>query len=273
MSDITASDLSPPDAAEPGPAPPLPVAARYGLALAFVAVATLVAFVVDKLIQAPNLSLVFVLPVVMAAVSFGWGPALAAALAGVLAFDFFFVEPRYSLLVANPTDLWALALLLVIAAVVSSVAAQSRLRALEAREAAVQAEALHDLAHVIIRSPPPAEVARAAAEALARLFNAPAVVLVERDGVLGAPMLAGGATLSPADREAATVALTSQLPTRAETYPVGGASFDFWPVQGAHGRSVLGVRLGGGDKGRPSDPQRLVEIVGAYLAVSLARAG
>ena len=75
----------------PGPfqspaAPPAP-SVRYGLTLAAVAAATLVAFVVDHLIQTPNLSLIFVLPVVFAAAGFGWGPALAAAVAGVAAYE------------------------------------------------------------------------------------------------------------------------------------------------------------------------------------------
>src|SRR5882757_8817763 len=70
---------------------PLPLAARYALSLAMVVAATVVAFIVDHLIQSSSLSLVFVLPVVIAAASCGWGPAMAAAVAGVLALDFFFV--------------------------------------------------------------------------------------------------------------------------------------------------------------------------------------
>jgi two-component system sensor histidine kinase KdpD len=111
----------------------------YGAGLALVAAATIIAFVVDHLVQAPNLSLVFVLPVTVAALSFGWGPALVSALVSVAVFDFLFVEPRMSFQVASPTDLWALALLLLVAAIASTVGAQSRRRAVEARRAAIQA--------------------------------------------------------------------------------------------------------------------------------------
>src|SRR6185312_16306012 len=114
------------------------------------AAATLAAVLVDEVQAVPNLSLVFVLPVVIAAVSFGWGPALAAAVAGVLAFNFFLIPPRYTLRVADPSNLWALILLLIVAAIVSAVAAQSRRRAMEALNAAGQATALQALAQGLV---------------------------------------------------------------------------------------------------------------------------
>ena len=76
---------------------PLSAFARYGLALALLAAATLAAVLFDQLTHAPNLSLVFVLPVVIAGASLGWGPALTAAVGGSLAFNFFLIAPRYTL--------------------------------------------------------------------------------------------------------------------------------------------------------------------------------
>src|SRR5665213_1569688 len=116
-----------------GSAPPW---LRYVLSLLMVAAATVAAVVADQAVRIPNLSLIFVLPVVIAAVSFGWKPAMAAAVAAVLAVNFFLVAPRYTLNVADPANVWALGLLLVTAAIVSAVAAQSRRRALVAWEAA-----------------------------------------------------------------------------------------------------------------------------------------
>ena len=45
----------------------------YVLALPLCALATLAAVMVDRWVAVPNLSLVFVLPVVILAVTFGWG--------------------------------------------------------------------------------------------------------------------------------------------------------------------------------------------------------
>ena len=90
----------------------------HAAALALVGVATAAAIAVDHLVAAPNLSLIFVLPVVIAAVTFGWGPSLLAAIAGVFAFNFFLLEPRYSLQVDDPANVWAVGLLLIVAAIV-----------------------------------------------------------------------------------------------------------------------------------------------------------
>src|SRR5262245_13986268 len=82
---------------DPRPAPPsLPLIAQYGLALVLVALATGLAFLVQHLISAPNVTLIYVLPVIISATLFGWGPSLLTVAVGVVAFDFFFTEPYYS---------------------------------------------------------------------------------------------------------------------------------------------------------------------------------
>ena len=109
---------------DPRPATPpsLPLIAQYGLALVFVALATGLAFLVQHLISAPNVTLIYVLPVIISATLFGWGPSLLAVALGVVAFDFFFTEPYYSLTMMNPSEIWAAVLLFVIASIVTSVA-------------------------------------------------------------------------------------------------------------------------------------------------------
>lgn len=241
----------------------------YGVAFVLVAAATLLAFVIDHLIAAPNVTLIFVLPVVIAAASFGWGPALAASVAGVLAFDFFFTVPYYSLRIDSPSDIWAAALLLVIAAIVSSVAAQSRRRAVEGAKASERAEALHGLAHLVVQSAGVADVGQGTADALARIFEAPAVVLVRREGHLETVGLAGD-VLSSADFEAAQWTIENRKPLHGDSYPFETSKFDFWPIcrDGAP-EAVIGI--GGLDRraARPDDPARYVELAGAYLAASL----
>ncbi|HEX3363903.1 DUF4118 domain-containing protein [Phenylobacterium sp.] len=244
----------------------------YGLSVLLVAAAGLVAFVVDHIVSTPDLSLIFVLPVIVAALSFGWGPALIAAMLSVAIDDFFFIEPRFTFRVASPSDVWALALLLVVAAIASTVGAQSRGRALAARRAAQQAEALRGLAHAVIEAEPTSALLKIAATALSRIFDAPAVVLAEKAGKLWPAAANGGATLSAADQEAAHWALANDKPTRGETYPFDQAAFDFWPVQTpANHRLVLGVKLVGLSGGRPREPGRQVELVAAYLSAATAR--
>jgi len=248
----------------------LPAAAQYGLALVLVVFAALLAFVVEHLVAGLDLTLIFVVPVVVGAVAFGWGPALTAAIAGVLAFDFFFTEPYYSLRISSPGDLWSAALLLVIATIVSSVAAESRRRALEAREAADQASSLRGLAHLVIEGHPEWEVLRAAATALHRTFRAPAVILLKSGDSIAPVATAGSPELTDADREAALGALESHLTLRAGTYPYDESAFDFWPVAARGGLEwIIGVSFVRARRERPASPERYVDIVRGYVAAAV----
>jgi K+-sensing histidine kinase KdpD len=98
---------------------------RYLAAFAMTAVATVVAVGVDSTVTIPNLSLVFVVPVIIAGVSLGLGPSLCSAILGALAFNFFLTEPRYSLAVDDPANIWAIGLLFVVGLIVSGVAPMS----------------------------------------------------------------------------------------------------------------------------------------------------
>ncbi|HUN97144.1 MAG TPA: DUF4118 domain-containing protein [Bradyrhizobium sp.] len=102
-----------------------------------VALATGLAFLAQRLISAPNVTLIYVLPVIISATLFGWDPSLLTVVVGVVAFDFFFTEPYYSLTITSPSDIWAAVVLFVIASIVTSVAAESRRRAMEAEQPSI----------------------------------------------------------------------------------------------------------------------------------------
>lgn len=254
----------------PVPSPPLPLAAQYGLSLLFVVLATGLALGVQHLISAPNLTLIYVLPVVVAATLFGWGPSLLAVMAGVAAFDFFFTEPYYSLTMTNPSEIWAAVLLLIIGTIVTSVAAESRRRALEAGKSADRAEALRALAQAVIEGRSQQAILQAAASALHRIFVAPAAILLFHEGGIDALATAGGAQVTQPDKDAARGALSSHLGTRGETYPYDQTYFDFWPVSTPTGCDcVLGVDFVHSARERPSSPEKLVEVVAGYVAAAL----
>ena len=246
---------------------PTPALLKHGLSLLFVAFAVVLGEGFVRLVSSANVTLFFVLPVVIAATSLGWGPALTATVAGVLAYDYFFTVPYFSLAIDSPADICDALLLLVIASIISAVAAQSRRRALEARQTAEQAEALRSLAHAVIESRSEREIARAAALALNRILRAPAAIFSERDGRLDLIASTGPSQIGDADEDAARVSAASRAPTRAGAYPDEDARFDFWPIAGRGGRQfVLGVDFTASGDERAAGADRFIETVGAYLA-------
>jgi K+-sensing histidine kinase KdpD len=125
-------DITPASDADPLFGPGASQVMRYLASIAMTGLATVVAVAVDSKVTIPNLSLVFVVPVIIAGVSLGLGPSLCSAILGALAFNFFLTEPRYSLAVDDPANIWAIGLLFVVGLIASSVAFTSHRRATEA---------------------------------------------------------------------------------------------------------------------------------------------
>jgi two-component system sensor histidine kinase KdpD len=248
------------------------VVTRYGVAVLLVAAATLLAFVVRQVIGAPNLTLIYVLPVVVAATAFGWGPAAVTAVAGALCFDFFFTAPYFSLRIYSASDIWAAALLLATAAIVTTISAEARRRTVEARRAADRAEALQALAHVVVEQRRPSEVIEAAAAALHRIFRAPVVIFRDEAGAPQQVATAGRPEITLLDLEAARGAMATRLHTRAETYPYDQAEFEFWPAATPSGRSfAMGVDFTRASIERPEHPERFTDVVCTYVSAALDR--
>jgi hypothetical protein len=113
------------------------------------------------------------------------------------------------------------------------------------------------------------EVAEAAAAALTRIFAAPAAVFVADDGGVRLAAAAGAAQAAPVDLDAARTAAETGKRLHGETYPFDESRFDLWPVTTPGGcRYVLGVDFVTPRLERPSDPERFIEVVGAYLVAS-----
>jgi hypothetical protein len=127
---------------------------RYLASFAMTAVATVVAVGIDRGVSIPNLSLIFVVPVIIAVLAFGLGASLCSAVLGALAYNFFLTEPRYTLDVNDPADIWAIGLLFLVGLIVSGVAYTSRRRASDAallrRQATVLPSAPDALVDIVV---------------------------------------------------------------------------------------------------------------------------
>jgi two-component system sensor histidine kinase KdpD len=80
----------------------------HAVAALSVALATLTALGIEQVASVPNLSLLFVFPVVVCAIRYGAAAALSAAVLGVLACNFYLIEPRFTLRVADASNVLAL---------------------------------------------------------------------------------------------------------------------------------------------------------------------
>jgi K+-sensing histidine kinase KdpD len=243
---------------------------RYLASIAMTAAATIMAVGVDTKVSIPNLSLVFVIPVIIAGVSLGLGPSLCSAVLGALAFNFFLTEPRYSLAVDDPANIWAIGLLFVVGLIVSGVAFTSRQRATEAGLLRRQTTVLQGYSRDVVAADNTKAIVSITSQALAALFQVPVVVMLVREGRVVFLERVGDVEPQEAELEAARSSLATGTVMRSGVYPNLTSRFDFWPVETAEGQNAV-IGLAFDPDERPAAPDTLVNIVMPVLALVLDR--
>lgn len=247
-----------------------PAWVRYLASVAMTAAATVVAISVDTKVTIPNLSLVFVIPVIVAGVSLGLGPSLCSAVLGALAFNFFLTEPRYSLVIDDPSNIWAMALLFVVGLIVSGVAFTSHRRAAEALLLRRQAAVLQGYSRDAVAAGNVDAVTSITSQALAALFRVPAIVMLVVEGRVTSIKRTGDVQPEEAELEAARSCLATGTAVRGGVYPHLASRFDFWPVRTEEGRNAI-IGLAFDPDERPSAPDTQVAVIMSILALALDR--
>jgi len=112
----------------------------YSPALMVTAISTAVGAVLVQHIALTNIAMVYLLGVAYVATRAKPGAAILASLLGVVAFDFCFVPPQWTLAVAHVEYVFTFAVMLVVGILISTLTAQLKERAKESDEAVIRAE-------------------------------------------------------------------------------------------------------------------------------------
>ncbi len=115
---------------------------RYAAALGVVMAATLVAELLYRVLETTRLSMIFLAGVLVAAVWLGSGPAYVAAGAAFLIYNFYLVDPRFTLTFGTPEDVIVLVVFLIVAMLTGSLAGRVRDEARRAQDRARTTQAL-----------------------------------------------------------------------------------------------------------------------------------
>lgn len=114
-----------------------------GATFALVWLATVGLVVINYFVPFNLVSLIYMLPVVVAATQWGIGPGILAAFAGAAAADFFFYPPLYTFWIRDPQNVVDLVLFLLIALVTSNLAARLKNEAVTLRRREKEIAELH----------------------------------------------------------------------------------------------------------------------------------
>jgi two-component system sensor histidine kinase KdpD len=122
-----------------------------GAGVLAVAAVTAAIALLDDAVPVLSLGVLYVFAVLVVAIF--WGPLVAVpvAVASMLAFNFFFLPPLYTFTLADRSNWLALAVYVVVAIVVGSLAARYRTRGAEAEQRGREAALLADIAAELLR--------------------------------------------------------------------------------------------------------------------------
>ena len=248
---------------------------RYWAALGTSLACTAVAAMMYPYFAPANLVMLYLLGATIAALRLGRGPASLSAVANVIAFDFFFVSPRFSLAVANIQYVITLAVMLVVALIIANLGASVRAqtRAAGARER--RTTLLYGMSRELIASRSREDLARVAVRHISEAFAARAVVLVpDSTQRLHHPRNEPQpGSLMRSDLAIAQWVLEHSAPAGLGTDTLPGAPVQYLPLKGArHTLGVLAVEPTQRRRLLLPEQHHFLETFAAQIALALERA-
>jgi two-component system sensor histidine kinase KdpD len=251
--------------------------APYGRSFILVAIALAIAHLIDQVVGVPNLSLVFLVAVLLCASLYGLGPSLFAVVISVLAYNFFFLPPIYTFTIADPANVVALAAFLFVAVLVSNLAAHTRNQAKTAADRARTTAELYAYSRKLAGIAKLDDLLWATTYQIAAMLKVRVVALVPQ-GEAGAESLTLRAAYPPedemdeADLAAARWTWSHNRPAGRDSDTLPGAKRLFLPLR--TGRAAVGVL--GIDRDQPGplltpDERRLLDALADQTAVAVER--
>ncbi|MBX3273640.1 MAG: sensor histidine kinase KdpD [Sandaracinaceae bacterium] len=261
-------------AVDPGGGPPRRAAdgAPYLWGLLPVALSTIIGALSRDYLDLADVAMAYLVGISVTATFLGRGPSLAASVASVAAFDFFFVPPYFTFTVSDLRYVFTFAVMLCAGVLISSLTNRVREQSRAGRERERRTAALYALTRALAGARDAEAIARVAAEQLDEVFESPAVLLVGAPHGVTCPA-PSALELSEADRTVARWALEHHRPAGRGLDTLAGARVIAMPLL-AEGRARGALTIVPRPETRFDDPgqRHLLDAFVAQIALALERA-
>jgi two-component system sensor histidine kinase KdpD len=250
---------------------------RSGYLWAFVAVliSTLAGLIFGRS-ALTDVVMIYLLGIVGVSMRFGYGPALFAAVASVVTYDFFFIPPFYSFAVSDFRHVVTFVVMFLVAGILSHLTQRIRDQADSARNRERRTASLYAISRELAVAQTLDALLAAAAKHVHDVFDgAVAVLLPSESGIVSVAYADPGAFRDD-EREVglAQWVWTHQRPAGVgtDTLPSGRALFV--PLKGARGRVGILALVPNGDPARLGDPEerQLLETFAGVIGSAVERA-
>ncbi|MEO0061689.1 MAG: hypothetical protein RLZZ08_249 [Pseudomonadota bacterium] len=217
--------------------------------------------------------MLYLLPVLVAAIYGGLGAGLVAAVASALAYNYWFTAPLHTFVIHEAADIVTVVVLFLVAVVCSQLAASVRKQAQLASQHAARNAAIAGFARRLLSARSETQVAETSAARLAQLFDCHVVVLGKEDPARPLAQTFAEAALSPSDLAAAAFTLQAGERSGRGEKRAPQADWQFHAVT-ADGVVIAAIGLARSDGAPPVHDYRLLlfESLTDQMALALDRA-
>lgn len=247
----------------------------YAYGLLPILAATGIGLLLFEHVDLADIAMIFLVAIAVTAAFLGRGPSIAASVAAVAAFDYCFVDPRFTFAVSDLDFVLTFAVMLCAGVLISSLTDRIRGQSIAARHRERRTASLFALTRSLASARDEGAISRVAGEQIRLVFESPAVLLV---GDASAPL--GLASPSPPmfeladpDRTVAHWAFEHAKPAGHGLDTLPGARVVALPLLAA-GRAVGVVVLDPTPESRFADPEQrhLLDAFVGQIALALERA-
>ena len=224
----------------------------YVATLGMVGGAVIIGMILRQFLASPNIALVFLTAVLASAVAFGLWPSLFASFVAVFAYNVFFLQPIYTITIADPENIVAMFFFVIVAVIVSNLTSRVRNQAIAARRRARTMEDLYLFSRKLGAASSLEDLLQAIAEQIALMLEVRVRLLLPQGDDLAMRAASPGANeFSEATLDAARWCWRNNRPAGRGTDSRAEENWLLLPLR--TGRGVAGV-LGLLDKENGSGP-------------------
>jgi two-component system sensor histidine kinase KdpD len=236
-----------------------------------VAVAVLLGKIASQLLVLPNISLIFLAAVLFCAVQYGVWSAIFSAVLSFLAYNFFFIEPLYTLTIASPHELLALLIFLLVAILTGGLAGRVREQSDAARRRVHQTQTLFDFSRKLSATAKLDDVLWAVASQLASAIRGETIVVLAEGGELVIKAaFPPEDTMGPSEWTAARWASERGETAGRMSTTLPNAKYQFRPLRTS--RSIAGaIGLKPGGDSLSAEDERIVQALIDQTSVAIER--
>lgn len=242
------------------------------LCAVYVALATGVSLLGFRRMELADIVMIFTIPILVAAIRYGRNAAVATSVLAVLAFDFFFIAPRFTLAVGDLRHLGTFAIMLILGFVIGNLTERVRQQAIRAQQREQRTLALYRLGEALVRAGDQTDTIASAVRAVEAQFQTRVTFyLPTAEGRLA--QVDGLGPVDEPHRGVAQWAFDHGQVAGQGTCILPASKALFLPLKGARGTlGLMALQSEEGPLWREPDQRHLLESFANQTALAMERA-